>query len=181
MRSTHCRGNAFDLHAYTHARTHSQSQECAYLSRFRLWRPACSTRHRRCDPAGQVTRRLQASQMPAHNWILRILWCLRVKSNSFQSEAVHITPNHWKSELGVTTVWYTSAPNRKICKDLICRKSGHCSNQRECFSLSLSLPSLQENTLHFVLLASNRRYFFESALSAKLFILGTRPLGESPM
>lgn len=84
----------------THARTHSQSRERVYLGSFRLWRPACSTGHRRCDPAGQVTRRLQASQMPAHNWILGILWCLRVKSNSFHSEAAHITSNPLKVRVG---------------------------------------------------------------------------------
>lgn len=64
--------------------------------------------------------------------------CLRLKSNSFHLDAAHITPNPLKRRVGVTSVWYTSAPNRKICRDLIRRKSGNCSNQHAFFRLLLS-------------------------------------------
>lgn len=66
MRSPHCRSNAFDLLSLTHTRARAPTRTCSdksvYLDSFRVWRLACSTGHRRCDPAGQVTRRLQPSQ-----------------------------------------------------------------------------------------------------------------------
>lgn len=66
MRSTHCRSNAFDPHfffgSHTHTHTHTLGVTGAYLASLRVWQLACSTGHRRCDPTGQVTRRLRASR-----------------------------------------------------------------------------------------------------------------------
>lgn len=58
MRSPHCRSDAFrSLCLCLLPRT---PERVPVL--FRPWQPPCSTGRRRCDPAGQVTRRLQASQ-----------------------------------------------------------------------------------------------------------------------
>lgn len=68
MRSTYCRGNAFDprfvypLFPFLCV-TQEQRRSSVYTwTRSAFDSPACSTGHRRCDPAGQVTRRLQVSQ-----------------------------------------------------------------------------------------------------------------------
>lgn len=102
---------------------------------FRLWQPACSTGHRRCDRPGRSSHTQVAGfPVPTHNWnSWHSRWCLRASSHSFHSGAAHITPKPFKVRVGVTTVCSTSAPNRKICKDLIRRKSGNCSNHCHFF------------------------------------------------
>lgn len=70
MRSTHCRRNTFDprffffffFNAHAHALALSFTHTSVYLEAFRVWQLACSAGRRRCDPAGQVTRRLQVFQ-----------------------------------------------------------------------------------------------------------------------
>lgn len=128
MRSPHCRSNAFDLLSHTRALTHALA-----LTGACTWtRSGYGGLHARRG-TGDATRPVKSHagcSLPnactqLNSWHSRL--CLRVKSNSFHSEAAHITPNPLKARVGVTTVWYTSAPNRKICKDLIRRKSGHCS------------------------------------------------------
>lgn len=126
MRSPHCRSNAFDLLSHSRALTH------AVTGAYTWTRSGYGGLHARRG-TGDATRPVKSHagcSLPnactqLNSWHSRS--CLRVKSNSFHSEAAHITPNLLKARVGVTTVWYTSAPNRKICKDLIRRKSGHCS------------------------------------------------------
>lgn len=69
MRSTHCGGNTFDPNffviTYTHTyiqHTHTRVHTSVKPGAFRGWHFACFTGQRRCDLAGQVTRRLQVSQ-----------------------------------------------------------------------------------------------------------------------
>lgn len=149
MRSTDCRSDAFDLslrQRHAHTRTHGTRRE----SREERTALYCTALHCTWTRSGfdslHARRGTGDATLPVvshagcrfpnactqlNSWHSR--QCLRVKSNSFHQEAAHITPNPLKRRVGVTTVWYTSGPNRKICKDLIRRKSGNCSNQHGFF------------------------------------------------
>lgn len=67
--------------------------------------------------------------VPTHNWIPDIPADVWDRAATVSTQERRASPrSHWKPEWRVTTVWSTSAPNRKICQDLIRRKSGNCSN-----------------------------------------------------
>lgn len=98
MRSTHCRSNAFGSLCvlFPHPRT---PERVPVL--FRVWQPACSTGHRRCDPAGQVTRRLQASQCRHTIEFLTFSLMFETEAATVSTQERRTSPrSHSKSEWG---------------------------------------------------------------------------------
>lgn len=159
MRSTHCRSNTYDPGLFSVADAHTRVPGPV---------PGLTACMLRGAPAMQPGRsshtQVAGFPMPAHNWIPGILthvWDWRATVST--SERRTSPQSHWKGEWGVTTVWYTSAPNRKICKDLIRRKSGNCSYQHEFFFLSPSWTRTE--ILAFTLSA----YLFLSQIQSCLF------------
>lgn len=107
-----------------------------------------TTGHRRGDPTGQVTRRLPVSQCSHTIEFLAFLGMFEIEAQPFPFGRGEHHPKPIEKESRVTTVWYTPARNRKICKDLIRRKSGNCSNQREFFPSLLAPEILEVNSVH---------------------------------
>lgn len=162
MRSAHCRSNAFGSLRFVLL----PARRSAYL--------LCSGYDSLHAPrgTGDATRPVKShagctlpnADTQLNSWNSRR--CLRPSSNSFHSWAVHITPKPLKVRVGVTTVWSTSAPNRKICKDLIRRKSGNCSNDCHFFCLILT-GTLKDFILgYFYSLRGAAVYFPSSGESA---------------
>lgn len=144
MRSTHCRSDAFgSIFFFSSSSSSSPGQAGACTCSV----PVMTALHAPRG-TGDATRPVKSDagcRLPSYrrtqlnSWHSR--WRLRASSNSFplQERRTSTPRSHSKSESGVTTVCSTSAPNRKICKDLIRRKSGNCSNHWHFFSFLFSL------------------------------------------
>lgn len=166
MRSSHCRNDAFGslcFFFFPPPRMHAGACTCSVPGM-----TACMLHGAPAMRPGRSSHTQVAGfPVPTHNWIPGILAHVWDRAATVSTQERRTSPrSHWKSEWGVTTVWSTSAPNRKICKDLIRRKSGNCSNHCHFFfSLSLVLAETLED---FIL-----GYFYSS--HEQLFIFRRRP------
>lgn len=102
MRSTHCRRNTFDPRFFFVKNTNTLRHTCAgaYLNSFWARQPARSTGHRRCDPAGQVTRRLQVSQCQHTIEFLAFSLMFEIEEQQFPLRSGAHHPNPIEKESG---------------------------------------------------------------------------------